>query len=211
MAFGDSRHHGASSMQLQALRLRQGVRKPTEMSLVKWSPPTGMEAVCATAPSRKAIMSVGARPDVHQARAEFALFRPQHGIGAARGSKTVSSTWIPARLAASPRFACARGSGHDMYPDFQFVPIMPSGSRISLSIENEFLGQQVEDFAVVRHGDGAGLFHCLTNFVASDFPRTRTQRRPAQAVHAANGEPPNPTIARSMGAPIPFSASSTAR
>ena len=58
-----------------------GVRRPTAMSLVKWSPPTAMTAVCHRLPRSKIARSAVPPPMSTQRDAELFLVGGQHRFG----------------------------------------------------------------------------------------------------------------------------------
>ena len=55
-----------------------------------------------------------------------------------------------------------------------------------LIVENKFLGQQMQDLAIVGQRNGAGPVDRLLDFVSSDFPRTRAQADAAVTIDAAH-------------------------
>ena len=55
-----------------------------------------------------------------------------------------------------------------------------------LIVENEFLRQQVKNFAIGGKRNCAGALDGLLDLIAPDFTRTRTETDAAMAVHAAN-------------------------
>src|SRR5260370_20756482 len=52
----------------------------------------------------------------------------------------------------------------------------------ALVVENEFLRQQMEHFAIRRQGNSAGLVYGLTNFVAADLSRAITEYQAAMRI-----------------------------
>ena len=58
-----------------------------------------------------------------------------------------------------------------------------------LLVENEFLRQQVQNFAVGGQRDGARLVDRLANFVAGNFARTRAEGDATVAVQSADVRP----------------------
>ena len=89
----------------------------------------------------------------------------------------VSSTWTPALFTAVTTFWVAlEDAGHDVDAHFEARGHHAGGIlHAGLIVENEFLRQQVEDFAVGGQGNGARLVHGLADFVAPDFARTRAE------------------------------------
>jgi hypothetical protein len=56
----------------------------------------------------------------------------------------------------------------------------------ALIVEDKFLGKQVKDFAIGRQRDAASFIDCKANLIARDLAGSRTQAKPAMAVHAAH-------------------------
>ena len=109
----------------------------------------------------------------------------------ARGSNTVSSTCTPARFTAVTTFCSGAGRDRD-HVHAHFEPRRHHAQRIvdaGLVVENEFLRQQVKNFAIVGKRNGAGLVHRGAQFFAANFARARAEAQAAVAVDAAGVGP----------------------
>ena len=127
------------------------------------------------------------RAQVGQADTQFALVRSQHGIGAGQGLEYgVVHVHAGAIDGGDHVLHGARRDRDHVHPHFE--PGGHHAQRIvhaGLVIENEFLRQQVQNFAIVGKRDGAGLVHRGTKFLAANFTRPRAETQPAMAVDAA--------------------------
>ena len=113
------------------------------------------------------------RAEIGQADAEFAFIGPQHGVRASQRLKDgvvhMDASPVHRRHQILRR---ARRGGHNVHAHFK--PRGHHAHRIlhaRLIVENEFLRQQMQNFAIGGQRHGAGLVHRLADFVAADFPR----------------------------------------
>ena len=106
-----------------------GVFFTTAMSFVKWSPPIGRTAVCASAPCRQTAISVVPPPMSARTMPSSFSSAVRTASLAARGSRTISITSMPARLTQLRRFCVvATGTVTTWTSASRRLPTIPSGS-----------------------------------------------------------------------------------
>ena len=74
------------------------------------------------------------------------------------------------------------------HPALHFQPASHHAHGIlnaALIVDNEFLRQQMQGLPIGRQRYGAGAFHRLTDLIATDLPRTRSQSNASAAVYSA--------------------------
>ena len=138
-----------------------GVRSPTAMSLVMWSPPSGITSVCHTAPSRKRATSVVPPPMSIRSTPSSRSSGVSTDSPEASDCRTTSSTFRPARLTLRTTFWTAvRGPGDEVDRDAQPAPEHPDRLPDAvLVVDGEPLGEGVEDLAVGRQAHRPGGVH----------------------------------------------------
>ena len=167
-----------------------GVRRPTAMSLVKLSPPIGI--VDGTRGCRARRWPPGrARADVDQPDAELALVLGQDGLG--RGD-LVEDDLLDADL--GPRDATlevlerGHGGGDDVDVDLELDAA--HADRVLdavLVVDDELLGDDVDDVAVRGDGDGLGLVDDAPHVLAGDLAVLAGDGDDAAAVEALDVGP----------------------
>ncbi len=149
-----------------------GVRSPTAMSLVKWSPPTPMTAVCHRAAALEDGQVGRAAADVEQRHAEFALVGRQHRFG----GRQLADDHVDHRDARPVHAGdeVLRGGGRagdDVHVDLEpGAGHADRGADAVLLVDDEVLRQHVQDLAAggQRHGPGGveGAAHVLARDLA---------------------------------------------
>src|SRR5215469_13639226 len=135
----------------------------------------------------------GTGADIDEADPEFALVGAQNRVGA--GQRLIDGVINPDAGAVNGGDHVLRGAGSggdhvDAYFESRghhAEGIMHPG----LVVEDEFLGQQVQYFAIGGERDGAGLVDGEADFLAGNFPRAGSEANPAMGVHAADVRPGN--------------------
>ncbi len=130
----------------------------------------------------------GTRAQIHEADAEFALVIAQDRICTGErlenrvvhvNAGAIHRRDDVLRGAAAAVTMCTRTSSR--------MAIMPRGiMHAALIVQNEFLRQQVENFAICGQGNGPRLIHCGADFVAGNFAGPRAKAEAAMAIHAAH-------------------------
>jgi hypothetical protein len=153
-----------------------GVRNPTAMSLVKWSPPAALED-----------REVGrAAADVDHGHAEFTLVWGQHGLGGRHllqhGVDDVDAGAIDAGDQVLHR---RRATGHDVDVHVEARP--GHADRVGdafLVVHREVLWQHVEDLAAARQGERLGGIDGAPDVLARDLARLARHGDDTAAVEA---------------------------
>ncbi len=130
----------------------------------------------------------GTGTDVDETNAEFALVCLQHGIGAGErlenGIVNVNARAVQRR---DNVLSGGRARGDDVYAYLELASHQTRRvAHAALTVENEFLRQQVKSLAVLGHIDAARFFYRLTNVFAADLAGARTETDSAVTVDAAD-------------------------
>ena len=113
----------------------------------------------------------GTRAQVGQAHAQFALVGAQHGVGTGQRLEDRVVHVDAGAIHRRDHVLHGAGRGRD-HVHAHFQPRGHHAQRIvhaGLVVENEFLRQQVQDFAIVGQRNGAGLVHRLREFLRGQF------------------------------------------
>ena len=164
-----------------------GICRPTARSLVKCAPPTGTDAVCATAPSKNTTRSLECAPISSRQTPSSRSSAESVASAAAMDSSTASVTSRPARL-AQVTVLCKRaaGAGGDVQIDFEPRADHADGIEdAGLIVDDELARQQVQDLAVGRTLDGARTLHGGAHIFARDLAHAAAELEAAVGVEAA--------------------------
>ncbi len=128
-----------------------------------------------------------AAADVEQAAAQLAFILREHGFG--------RSQRLESRVADNDSRAIDGGHNilgrgdrrrDDVDIYFQALPNHADGiADVVLVIDQKLLRQHVQDFAILRKGDGSSGVHGAPHVFLFDIPRPGAERNSATAVHAA--------------------------
>ena len=96
--------------------------------------------------------------DVEEADAELALIGSERGFGSGEGFEDGLGDFEAGLVdAGDDALLCAGGAGGDVQIDFEAIADHAHGIvNAGLLVEDELLGEEVEDFAIGGEGDGAG-------------------------------------------------------
>src|SRR5581483_9138105 len=133
-----------------------------------------------------------ARANVRQTRAHLAFIRSQDSIGASqRLENGVIHVYARAINRGHDILGCTGRRRNHVHPYFEPRAHHAQGiANAPLIVEYEFLGQEMQNFAVRRQGNGARFIHGHANLVASDFAGPRKVHT-ALTVDAADVPPGN--------------------
>ena len=116
---------------LVAAACAEGICKPTARTLVKCAPPTGTDAVCATAPSKKTTRSLECAPISSRQTPSSRSSAERVASAAVIDSSTASVTSSPARLAQVTVLCSAPPEQVAMCRSTsRRAPTMPTGSKM---------------------------------------------------------------------------------
>ena len=126
--------------------------------------------------------------DVEEADAELALVGGERGFRRGQGFEDGLGDFEAGFVHAGDDALLRAGrAGGDVQVDFQPIADHPHGvMNAGLLVEDELLGQQVEDFAIGRQGDGAGAIDGGADIVFGDFAQAGAEADAAAAVDAAD-------------------------
>src|SRR5581483_7946372 len=126
--------------------------------------------------------------DIGHASTKLALFRTQHGVGAGQAFKDgVVHVNASAVDGGNDVLGGAGGGGHQVDLDLELGSHHAAGlAHAGLVIENEILGKQVQNLAIVGERNGAGALDRLADFIAGDLARARAQADSTLAVQSAH-------------------------
>ena len=148
--------------------------------------------MCATEPSKKTINSEVLAPMSIRQTPSSRSSAEMVASAAAIDSRTVSVTSRPALFAQVTMLCCgACRAGGDVEIDFQAIADHTDGVvNAGLFVEDELLGQKVDDLAVGRERDGPGAIDGGAHVFSGDFAEARAQADAAAAVQTADVGPP---------------------
>ena len=154
------------------------------MSLVMWSPPSGITAVCHTAPSRNNATSVVPPPTSIRRTPSSRSSGVSTDSPEARGCSTTSSTFRPARLTLRTTFWTAVAAPATRWTETPSrLPSIPIGLPDAvLVVDGEALGERVEDLAVGRQAHRPGGVHRARDVDGGDLAGAPLDRHDTLAV-----------------------------
>src|SRR5262245_21398963 len=167
-----------------------GVRRPTAMSLVKWSPPTATTPVCQRLPRSKMARSAVPPPMSTSATPSSFSSCVSTASDAASCSMTVSVTVTPARLTHAIRFWVEDVAPVTVDVDFEPRSGHPDGRADPiLLVDHEILRQDVHNLATRRQRHRFRRVDRASHVVASNFTVLSRNRDDATAVESFDVRP----------------------
>ena len=152
--------------------------------------------------------------DVEEADAELALVCTERGFRSGEGLEDGLGDFEAGLVdAGDDALLCAGGAGGDVQIDFEAIADHAHGiMNAGLLVEDELLGEEVEDFAIGGEGDGTGAIDGGADIVFANISRRRVPRlMPPRLLTPRMWGPPTATTKRSMTACPEFSAMTAAR
>jgi len=130
----------------------------------------------------------GAGSDVDEADSELALVGGEGGFGGGNGFEDGLGDFKAGFVGAGDDALLGAGrTGGDVEVDFEAVADHANGVvDAGLLVEDELLGEQVDDLAIGRQRDGTGAVDGGADFFAGDLAHTRPEADATAAVEAAD-------------------------
>ena len=125
--------------------------------------------------------------NIEQTAAQLAFVLREHGFGGGqRLERGVAHDNAGTVNGCHHVLRCRDGGGDDVDVHLQALPNHADGiADVVLVIDQKLLRQHVQDFAILRKGDGSSGVHGAPHVFLFDIPRPVAERNSATAVHAA--------------------------